>query len=417
MTTPNRRLPGILNGMNNRTSRSPSSTSASDADQSFDTGTDLTLDQSDLISNLSYIQSNSTTNSNHSTTINNNNHNHTSGSNASNNIGRIQRSSTSKATKRRTARALGEEEDEDEERGTRARDTEEEEEDDSDFLDLDLVDVEDLSRSNKFNILLPATPTSKSIDGFTNLNGDSIGGTTNWPFSSTTGNEVEGSSIGNGMMTGQVQSPNLPNSPTLSLLNPVPIPASSLPHEILLHILRLLPSSSLSPALLVCKAWCQCGVELLWHKPSFSNTNTLVKMLRILEMKNFQTTFNYSLFIKRLNFSTLSVELSDRLLNRLLPCIKLERLTLAGCNLLNSESLVKLISNCSHLVALDLTEVKEVDDEVVIALAENCKKLQGLNLSGCNKVTDIGLEAVARNCPAIRRVILSLFISTITRPN
>ena len=86
--------------------------------------------------------------------------------------------------------------------------------------------------------------------------------------------------------------------------------AATVPHEILLHILRLVPSpSDLKSCVLVCKSWCQCGVELLWHKPVFHSTSGLLKNLRILSIH--QQTFPYANFIKRLNFSALADHIDD----------------------------------------------------------------------------------------------------------
>ncbi|KAK4052080.1 SCF ubiquitin ligase complex subunit [Microbotryomycetes sp. JL201] len=182
------------------------------------------------------------------------------------------------------------------------------------------------------------------------------------------------------------------------------IPASALPHEILLHILRLLPASSLAPALLVCKAWCQCGVELLWHKPSFSTLEPLSRMLQIIHSP--EQTFPYTSFIRRLNFSALHEEMTDAILEKLASCDRLERLTLAGSRHLKSGALVRLLANCPRLIALDLSDVPDVQDSVAEAIARHCPKVQGLNLSGCKQLTDKGLEAIARSCPELRRIKL-----------
>ncbi|BGP22064.1 SCF E3 ubiquitin ligase complex F-box protein grrA [Rhodotorula toruloides] len=193
-------------------------------------------------------------------------------------------------------------------------------------------------------------------------------------------------------------------SPTQDSLGPEAIPASSLPHEILLHILRLLPSASLAPALRVCKAWCQCGVELLWHKPSFSSLAPLYKMLQVLSLPD--KTFPYPDYIRRLNFQPLAGELTDQVVAKLLPCTNLDRLTLTNCKKLSSPALVALLTKSHRLVALDMTDVTEVDDHVLQALANNCPKLQGLNLSGCTKITDKGMEALALGCTSMRRIKL-----------
>lgn len=202
-------------------------------------------------------------------------------------------------------------------------------------------------------------------------------------------------------------------SPTLSqhapsMHEPPPaVPASSLPHEILLHILRLLPAESQAPALRVCKAWCQCGVELLWHKPSFSSMARLWKMIRVINSPD--QTFPYRRFIRRLNFSSMHEHMTDDFILQLGQCERLERLTLAGCKLVGSEALVTLLSKTKRLIALDLSDMPGASDDVARTIAQSCPRLQGLNLSGCKGLTDRGLEAVARSCFELRRVSSLVF--------
>lgn len=180
-------------------------------------------------------------------------------------------------------------------------------------------------------------------------------------------------------------------------------PASALPHEILLQILRYLPPSSLAPSLLVCKSWCQCGVELLWHKPQFPNLFALSRMLAVLGSE--ESTFPYASYIRRLNFTSLNSEISDKTLLRFQECTRLERLTLAECSTLSSDAIVRMLHSAgSQLVALDMSEVKNVDDAVLEEVGRTCHRLQGLNLSGCSKVTTKGVEAIAMGCPSLRRV-------------
>jgi F-box and leucine-rich repeat protein GRR1 len=253
-----------------------------------------------------------------------------------------------------------------------AMDAEEESADDSDFLDADLDDPGDSSISLSITVPALATPKPNIVS-------------TPWPYTSV-----------------NQSSPTLPATTPTSRYSMLIIPASSLPHEILLHILRLLPSTSLSPALLVCKAWCQCGVELLWHKPTFTSLPSLSRMLQVISSPD--QTFPYPAFVRRLNFSALHGEMTDKTLRRLMPCIWLERLTLAGCKMLGSEGLITLLSQCERLVALDLSDVLAANDAVVETVARCCPKLQGLNLSGCKDVTDRGLEAIARACAGLKRV-------------
>ncbi|GAA5924073.1 uncharacterized protein JCM15063_005539 [Sporobolomyces koalae] len=280
-------------------------------------------------------------------------------------------------------------------------DAEESADDSEDFLEIDDLDDHDRS-STSLNRLGPATPKSSH----------------NWPFSSLTSTASHLGTFPDGHAQNR-RKPSLEQSGTSSshqgdamdndraedAVEPPHIPASSLPHEILLHILRLLPPTALAPALRVCKAWCQCGVELLWHKPMFTSLPALYKMLQVLSQHQTQT-FPYPEFVRRINFSNLTQEMSDKMLVKLLPCTGIERLTLTGCKNLSSASMVELLRQCTRLVALDLSEVEHVDDEVVTALAENCPRLQGLNLTGCGFVTDRGMEKLALGCPALRRIKL-----------
>ncbi|OCH92190.1 RNI-like protein [Obba rivulosa] len=183
-------------------------------------------------------------------------------------------------------------------------------------------------------------------------------------------------------------------------------PASRLPPELLIHILKHLHSArDLYSALLVSRAWCECSVELLWHRPTFSKLSTLVKMMRVLAKED--QTFLYAQFIRRLNFLYLGENLTDSLISRLAPCVRLERLTLINCSSISDEGLMRVLPRCPNLVALDLTGVNEVTDRSIVALAAACKRLQGINLGGCKKLTDKGILALAENCPLLRRVKLS----------
>lgn len=152
----------------------------------------------------------------------------------------------------------------------------------------------------------------------------------------------------------------------------------------------------------MCKAWCQCGVELLWHKPSFPNISSLIKMLVILASPR-QPIFPYASFIRRLNFSTLSDHMNDPILGRLTDCHRLERLTLSSCSNVSDAAVVKMLKNTPDLVALDMSDCKLVTDAVLVTAADVCTKLQGLNLTGCKNLTDTGVGAL-KSCRGLRRV-------------
>lgn len=192
------------------------------------------------------------------------------------------------------------------------------------------------------------------------------------------------------------------SSPEMVASEPVFTPAD-LPHEILLQILRVIGATAdLKSAILVCKSWCQCGVELLWHKPVFHTHMAMINSLSILSRPN--QTFPYAQFIKRLNFSGLTDEVDDFVLTKLTGCERLERLTLAGSIKVKDDGLIMLLKATKSLVALDLSECADVTDRSIITAAENCPRLQGLNLSGCKKITNAGIAAIARSAKLLRRV-------------
>jgi F-box and leucine-rich repeat protein GRR1 len=197
---------------------------------------------------------------------------------------------------------------------------------------------------------------------------------------------------------------SMPRRPSLAQTKASPI--GRLPAEIVIHVLRYLHSSKdLYRAMLVCRTWCTCAVELLWHKPAFSSVGTLVKMMRVIG--NESQTFTYATFIRRLNFLFLASELNDALFSRVERCTKLERLTLVNCRALSDDMLTRVLAWFPHLVALDLTSVSDVSDRTLLALTASSKRLQGINLGGCKRVSDHGILALAHNCPLLRRVKLS----------
>ncbi|KAF9247362.1 hypothetical protein BU15DRAFT_39178 [Melanogaster broomeanus] len=181
---------------------------------------------------------------------------------------------------------------------------------------------------------------------------------------------------------------------------------SQLPPEVLIHILKHLHSQrDLYHSLLVCRSWCECSVELLWHRPSFTRLSTLIKMMRVLTRGD--QTFTYPRFIRRLNFIFLGADLTDALFCRLAQCDRLERLTLVNCHAISDDALSRVLPFLPNLVAIDLTGVVKTSDTVVTGLASASKRLQGINLSGCKNVTDVGVFSLASNCPLLRRVKLS----------
>jgi F-box and leucine-rich repeat protein GRR1 len=183
-------------------------------------------------------------------------------------------------------------------------------------------------------------------------------------------------------------------------------PISTIPPEIMIQIFKHLPSpKDIFAALRVSRTWCQCAVELLWHKPSFPKYNTIHKMAALLQKDN--QTFTYSNFVRRLNFLNHGADLTNDLFSIFSQCSRLERLTLIGCKHITSEMLSQVLQSFSNLVAIDLTGVTKTSSDSLISLSTVATRLQGINLSGCDKVTDSGIVALASACPLLRRVKLS----------
>lgn len=188
--------------------------------------------------------------------------------------------------------------------------------------------------------------------------------------------------------------------------NPPNSPASRLPPEILINVLKHLSSPrDIHSTLLVSRSWCECSVELLWHKPTVPDVNTLIKIMQVLSRD--EPTFTYAQFIRRLNFIFVGSEMTDSFFGRLAPCTRLERLTLVGCSTLSDETIARTVPSFPNLVAIDLSGVESVTDRTVFALADSCQQLQGINLQNCRRVTSASVSALAGRCPLLRRVKLS----------
>ena len=183
-------------------------------------------------------------------------------------------------------------------------------------------------------------------------------------------------------------------------------PISIVPPEVLIQIFKHIHSQKdLVAVMRVSRTFCQCAVELLWHKPSFPKFDTIHKMTELL--RESQKTFVYARFIRRLNFLSHGAELTDDLFRVFIHCDRLERLTLIGCKKLSSSALSDILPALPNLVAVDLSNVINTTSAAIIGLASVANRLQGINLTGCDKVSDEGITALAANCPLLRRVKLS----------
>ncbi|KAF8165532.1 hypothetical protein B0H34DRAFT_648978 [Crassisporium funariophilum] len=182
-------------------------------------------------------------------------------------------------------------------------------------------------------------------------------------------------------------------------------PISTIPPEILIQILKYIHSPrDLYSCVRVSRTWCECAVELLWHKPSFPKYGAINKMATLLRKQN--QTFTYARFIRRLNFLNLGPDLLDNLFSVFSRCERLERLTLIGCKHFTGEGLAQVLPSFPNLVAIDLSGVVKTTSDSIIGLASVATRLQGINLTGCAKVTDSAIIAFATSCPLLRRVKL-----------
>lgn len=183
-------------------------------------------------------------------------------------------------------------------------------------------------------------------------------------------------------------------------------PVSRVPAEILIYIFKhVTVTRDLFHCILVSRTWCECAVELLWHRPLFPKYGTMVKMGTALG--SVYQTFTYSHFIRRLNLLNLAPSVKDDVLTKFIRCDRLERLTLVNCRGVSAELLEYLFLRFQYLIAIDLTNCNQTTNNALIGLARTAKRLQGINLSGCSGVTDSGILALAEHCPLLRRVKLS----------
>jgi F-box and leucine-rich repeat protein GRR1 len=180
-------------------------------------------------------------------------------------------------------------------------------------------------------------------------------------------------------------------------------PICRLPAELMIQIFTKLSSPmDLRNCMLVSKDWARNSVGILWHRPQTNKWQNL----RIVASTVFKANgyFDYANFVKRLNLSALTAEVSDGTLDAFTKCKRIERLTLTNCTSLSDFSVVRMINGNRSLLALDVTGIQAVTDLTMLAVAKNCLRLQGLNITGCRRIYDASLEQVARNCKYLKRV-------------
>ncbi|KAF9273449.1 SCF ubiquitin ligase complex subunit [Mortierella alpina] len=180
----------------------------------------------------------------------------------------------------------------------------------------------------------------------------------------------------------------------------------TLPSEIILYMFKFLATAhDLRSAILVCKLWCSCGMDLLWSKPSLMTISVAEKMIHTMDQSD--AIFPYAHYIRRLNLSFLSQDLTDNVLARFAECSRLERLLLPGSLQTTATGLKRILSRGSGLYSLDLSDIPAVTDEVIEHTAVECKRLHTLYLGSCTDITDNSIVKLAESCTHLKRIKLS----------
>jgi F-box and leucine-rich repeat protein GRR1 len=180
-------------------------------------------------------------------------------------------------------------------------------------------------------------------------------------------------------------------------------PISKLPAELMLSIFHKLGSTAdLKNCMLVSKEWARNSVGLLWHRPQTGHWAALQCIIQ--SLRSCHAAFDYPHLVKRLNLSSMNVQVSDGVLLPFQNCKRVERLTLTGCQKLSDLSLVKMVTSNRSLLALDVTAIEGVTDATMNAVADNCFRLQGLNITSCRKIGDDSLINIAQHCRHLKRL-------------
>ncbi|KAJ7682627.1 hypothetical protein DFH06DRAFT_1161689, partial [Mycena polygramma] len=211
------------------------------------------------------------------------------------------------------------------------------------------------------------------------------------------------------------------------------VPSNSVlgPH-LLIHILKHLHAvKDLYTALQVCRTWCECSVELLWHKPAFPKYDTLAKMAGLLDSPD--QTFTYASFIRRLNlFSPTAPSLLSPV-----SCPLLLEIDLNHCKLITDISIRDIWTHSSHMREMRLSHCPELtdagfpapiksdstgadapnpfpstaptapDDLPPLLLSNSFEHLRMLDLTACSLVTDDAVDGIIAHAPRIRNLVLS----------
>ena len=169
-------------------------------------------------------------------------------------------------------------------------------------------------------------------------------------------------------------------------------PISRLPPEIFLQIIAKLSSSpaDLRNCMQVSLYWAVHTVQTLWHRPACNKWDNCMIIAQTLHGGGF---FPYHEYVRRLNLSAVSSQVSNGSVQPFESCKRIERLTLTNCSRLNDQAVMALVEGNRQLT-----------DKTLLTVAGNSSRLQGLNMTNCKTVTDASLVAVSENCRQLKRV-------------
>ncbi|KAG5355058.1 SCF E3 ubiquitin ligase complex F-box protein [Yarrowia sp. B02] len=183
-------------------------------------------------------------------------------------------------------------------------------------------------------------------------------------------------------------------------------PVHQLPSELLTVIFTMLPERrDVHSCLLVSKTWFMSCVDLVWFRPHLpKDLSRLQQLLRTLREPVASQTVPYASYIRRLNLTNLTDEMTDELLGGVAVCTRLERLTLANCSQLSDASLVPVLQQNSGLQSVDVTNVSQITDATIQALLPSKRRLQGLYATGCANISNAAIVALATECRLLKRI-------------
>lgn len=185
-------------------------------------------------------------------------------------------------------------------------------------------------------------------------------------------------------------------------------PICVLPPEVMCLIFSYMNSKTdLLNIALVCKAWAEMIIELIWFRPGISDENVYAKLGVVMEQPKSSTYWDYRMYIKRLNLSLVPNLVTDKYLSLFQGCRNLERITLVNCSHVGSAAVTGLLKDCNRLQSIDLTGVRDIQDDIYHGLAANCLKLQGLYIPGSLHVKKEAILEVIHSCPLLKRVKIS----------